>query len=519
MRNMKKWLATALALVMVFAMAACAVAAVGEGNNIITIDEDGTKHEYKVYQLLKGTYDATSEELQNINWGSSVTETDNAAEAFADVDANTAISVNTTDNTVTIGTGATARTYTLGEAYATISYNAGYKLEGVEDGYYVIIDVANKLDGDDDAYSAGVVVVVKDVTVTPKSATPTIDKQVWDETADAEAGAQNGWGETADHSIYETYQYKLIATIPDDADFDDYEHYYLQFVDTISKGVSFLGNVSVKVNNTDAEFTLSSNVNSASATNPVDGEVRFTVTIDDLKDYVTTLKGTVVTVTYDAYLNNECVIGNDDDNQNTVSLKYSNNPAWNGEGTPETGETGPDTVFTFTYKVENTKIDGTTQAKLAGAQFKLYTGYNAETKEGTGEISLILDSTLSAYRPVKASETAAEYMESNADGVFNIVGLDAGTYYLVETKAPTGYNDLETPIEVVIAATHKEDTATTASVTFTTDTKNTSNTVENYNGSTLPETGGMGTTVLYVGGGVLVLAAVVLLIAKRRSNA
>ncbi|MGN0776476.1 MAG: isopeptide-forming domain-containing fimbrial protein [Candidatus Ventricola sp.] len=519
---MKKWLATALALVMVFAMAACAVAAVGEGSNTITIDEDGTKHEYKVYQLLKGTYDADTKQLQNIDWGSSVTETGNAAEAFADVDANTAISVDTTANTVTIGSGENARTYTLGEAYATISYDVGYKLENVEDGYYVIIDVANKLEEDDDAYSAGVVVVVKDVTVTPKSATPTIDKQVWDESSDAEAGSQDGWGETADHSIYEKYQYKLIATLPDDADLEDYEHYYLQFVDNISKGVSFLGNVQVTVTNgngTSVAFTLSENVSNASATNPVDGAVQFTVTIGDLMNYVTTLKGTVVTVTYDAYLNNECVIGNEDDNQNTVSLKYSNNPAWNGEGTPETGKTGPDTVFTFTYKVENTKIDGTTQAKLAGAQFKLYTGYNAETKEGTGEISLILDSTLSAYRPVKAGETAAEYMESNSDGVFNIVGLDAGTYYLVETQAPTGYNDLEAPIEVVIEATHKEDTATTASVTFTTNTKNTNNTVQNFNGSTLPETGGMGTTVLYVGGGVLVLAAVVLLIAKRRSNA
>lgn len=518
MKHLKKLAGVLLALAMVFTLALPAFADVGEGSNTITISEDGTKHVYQVYQLLKGTYDEESGELQNIDWGSSVSEEGNAAEAFADVTAETTVSVNTTAKTVTIGTA----TYTLTDEYATITYveGTGYKLKGVEDGYYVIIDVANQEGGlGDDAYSAGIVKVVKDVTVTPKSATPTIDKQVHDETTDAEPNAVDGWGETADHAIYEVYQYKLIATLPDDADLDDYEHYYLQFVDTISEGVSFLGNVQVSVTNpkenTTVSFTLSDSVASASQTNPVNGEVTFTVTIQDLMQYVATLKGTVVTVTYDAYLNPKCKVGNDDSNQNKVSLKYSNNPAWNGEGTPETGETGPDYVFTFTYKVENTKIDGTTEKELAGAKFKLYTDYDAEMKTGSGEISLIYDATLVAYRPVKTGETAAEYMESDENGKFNIVGLDAGTYYLVETEAPTGYNNLDAPITIVIEATHAENSKTTASVTFTNE-QNVSNKVENFNGSTLPETGGMGTTLFYVLGGGLVLVAVVLLVTKKR---
>ena len=180
MKHMKKFVSLLLTVVMVLAMSMTAFAAVGDGSNTITISEDGTKHVYEVYQLLKGTYDEETGELQNIAWGSSVSEEGNAAEAFANVTADTPVSVNTTAKTVTIGTD----TYTLTGKYATITYaeGTGYKLEGVEDGYYVIIDVANQEGGlGDDAYSAGVVKVVKDVTVTPKSATPTIDKQVHDE--------------------------------------------------------------------------------------------------------------------------------------------------------------------------------------------------------------------------------------------------------------------------------------------------------------------------------------------------
>ena len=132
----------------------------------------------------------------------------------------------------------------------------------------------------------------------------------------------------------------------------------------------------------------------------------------------------------------------------------------------------------------------------------------------------IYDEGKKAYRPIKSGETAAAYLESaEGTGVFNIVGLDAGTYYLVEEKAPTGYNELEEPIIIVIDATHSETSATSASVTFTEKTSNVNNTIKNYNGTTLPETGGIGTTIFYVVGSVLVIGAAVLLVTKKRMSA
>lgn len=517
MKHMRKLASLLLALVMVFALATTAFAAV---SNVITIDESGTKHVYEVYQLLTGTYDSETKELTNINWGSNVSSDKNAAEEFADVTADTTISVSTSAKTVTIG----EKTYQLtGDVYGTITYVDGeYTLTGVDDGYYVILDVSGSIAGEDDAYSAGVVRVAGgSVTVTPKSATPSVDKQVHDETTDAEANAVDGWGETADHAIYEVYQYKLIANLPNDADLDDYDHYYLQFVDNISTGVSCLGNFKVYVNDTQiTDFTVSDNAQNTSQDYPLDGAAEFTVTIQDVKTHITDLKGATVTVVYDAWLNPACAVGNVDTNRNKVSLKYSNNPEWNGTGTPETGETGPDYVFTFTYDVKNTKIDGTTNQNLAGAQFKLYSSYDETTKTGSNEISLIYDKGKKAYRPIKSGETAAAYLESaEGTGVFNIVGLDAGTYYLVEEKAPTGYNVLEEPIIIVIDATHSETSATSVSVTFTEKTSNVNNTIKNYNGTTLPETGGIGTTIFYVVGSVLVIGAAVLLVTKKRMSA
>ena len=164
----------------------------------------------------------------------------------------------------------------------------------------------------------------------------------------------------------------------------------------------------------------------------------------------------------------------------------------------------------FTYQVKNTKLDGDTDAALPGAGFRLYRDEGCEN-----EIALSYDQTKQAYRPIASGGPGQEMFSAVETGVFNIIGLDHGTYYLKETTIPTGYNELSpNPFVVTIRATHAESGAT-ANVTLA-QSSTMDNTIENFTGATLPSTGGMGTTLFYILGGVLVVGAGVLLIVRRR---
>ena len=102
-------------------------------------------------------------------------------------------------------------------------------------GYYLLKDNAI---GTDDAYTTYIVEVVDDVIVSRKAAKPTVDKQVSDEAEDAETNGES-WGETADHEINETFQFKLIANITGDEDYEDYDKYRITFHDTWTEGITY----------------------------------------------------------------------------------------------------------------------------------------------------------------------------------------------------------------------------------------------------------------------------------------
>lgn len=244
------------------------------------------------------------------------------------------------------------------------------------------------------------------------------------------------------------------------------------------------------------------------------------LTMDDVKPLVPS--GTtwgedeiVVEVVYNAHLNENAIVSTADVtdgvvNNNKVYLEYSNNPDSTGTGTNKTGQTPEDYVWAFTYGVDNTKYKNEALAgnELQDAGFRLYDA------AGTNEIGLIYDDTVSAYRPIKSGETAVE-MKSAADGKFNIIGLDAGTYTLRETSTPTGYNTCA-DVKIVIAAAHNESASGTAANLALTGSQNMDNDIVNKEGSTLPSTGGIGTTIFYGLGGILVLGSGVALVTKKK---
>lgn len=473
-----------------------------------TVDTDTTNHTYQIFQIFtgdlssktveEGGQEVTKDILSNLVWGENGTGSKGEVVPEEVINALNAVVGEELDKDKL----AVIETYvnTNGTPVKEITASGPASVD-LPAGYYLIRDLPDSQDGKDDAYTTYITVVVKDYTVKPKSAKPTVDKKV--------AG-----GETADYAINQTFQFTLTASLPADTDFAAYEKYKLTFNDTMSSGITFEKIDSVTVDGK----TIDSSKYKSSATEGKEGG-DWTLTIEDIKKAasgVDITDGCDVVVTYSAHLNEAAIahstggeITADNANTNSAKLTYSNNPNTGGDG--DTGETTTDDkVWVFTYKVDNTKVGETdgTRSPLKDAGFKLY------SEDGNTEIPLAYDAADNVYYPAAAGAAGVE-MKSAADGTFNIKGLDAGTYTLKETTTPAGYNTCD-DTKVKISATHQEDaTGTKATLTFSNDST-VNNTIVNKSGKELPSTGGIGTTIFYVVGGILVIGAGVILITRKR---
>lgn len=496
-------------LLSVLVIAGMTLTALAKETYSITVNNETAGHTYEVYQIFTGDLyqdpDTNEDILSNVKWGSGIAgqeedpDASDAARTLADSNGSDAEKI-----------AAFLEKYTLDKACGTLTYNEAeknYSISGLEPGYYLVKDKDNSLYGKDDAYTQYIVQVAKDVSMKPKSAKPTVDKQVRDEAEDAEDGAIDGWGESADHAINESFQFKLKADFPADTNFAAYKTYKVVFHDTMSDGVTFESIESVTV---DGIAVSDGYICTAS-----DGQAggSWKITIDDIKSVagVNLEDGAEVVVIYNAHLNESAEVNRGSGtttNNNKVFLEYSNNP--NAGGSGELGKTPEDYVWVFTYEVDNKKVDASDEKPLEGAGFKLYAA------DGNTEIKLVKDETISAYRPVKTGETEVE-MKSGTDGAFNIVGLDAGSYILKETSVPAGYNKCD-DVKFTIEAKHAEDAGGASAKTTLTSNSTVSNTIANKKGAILPKTGGIGTTIFYVLGTVLVVGAGILLAVKRRTK-
>ena len=531
MKHMKRILALALAVMMVMGLA-ISVSAEDTTTYSITINNTASGHTYEAYQIFKGdlkeptavdpTDAATTNVLSNIVWGSGVTADGQAAlQAKYEVTSAAALAEKlNADNIKEFATEVSKYLATVANSDSTVE-DGKYVISGLEPGYYLVKDQNGSLAGDHDAYTRYIIEVVENSTVNPKNSIPSVDKQVHDEEADAEEGHTAGWGETADHAINESFQFKLIATLTADTDYAAYETYKVVFTDTMSAGVTFESIASVTVDG----VPLGSDDYECTATAGQAGG-SWTLTIEDIKDFenVNLVDGASVVVIYNAHLNENAVIGDKDENKNTVYLEYSNNPNAGGEN--ELGKTKEDTVWVFTYEIDSVKYADEIKDTnvLPGAGFTLFTTTDGTTKDAA--VQLVYDTAKQAYRPASVAEIAADAtadekivvteMTSDAKGKFNVIGLDVGTYIMEETLVPAGYNKCA-DITITITATHEEtDEENAETVIKFNNADPIVNNVVNKSGVVLPETGGIGTTIFYALGGVLVLVAVVLLVTKKR---
>ena len=401
--------------------------------------------------------------------------------------------------------------------------------------------------------AASLVNVIGDTSINMKSNYPTVDKKLvstqtpgnnsitvngilnpsWesvhqgvlgedDENAPEDTIAPRGAADekkAGDFAIGDTVTYQLTSKVPD---MTGYNSYTFKFTDTLSKGLDLKAILSVKVGDTELKAgKTGDNTYLPIYTTNGNGTHTLTISFNDFYNNFKSRTGETITVVYTATLNKDAVIGMNP-NTNKAVVEYSNDPTAGGTGTSEPSivdvHTFDFTIYKYYLKDQNNKEDKTALAK---AEFELYKGNTEGTAADEQAKVNIVDERNGVYRQATADEAkAADFTSakivSDADGKVLVKGLEAGTYYLRETKAPEGYNKLLSDIKVVIEANYDTTTGklTNYTVTYTYNGKpiTVTNTdkltspevpVENKTGAQLPSTGSKGALMVTLAGIVL----------------
>ena len=540
----KKLLAALLAVAMVCAMAIPAFAF----ESWETEEDLNKNHDYIAFQIFKGVISSKDNPaLSGVTWGSHITNPDDFLKKLKDapiigaqfqsIDATDATDAATVqkvlaviskwhdsdDDSIAFARFVCHYLYSNGAAPDSDIVGGNSSITIPEAGYYLIVDTINFSNGDYyHAYNSFLLVNVPqavqtsyNVTINHKVVKPTVEKKVYDNFDNQDGTSTGDFGSSADHAINEKFQFQLIAKLPAGRDegraYDYYDKYTVCFNDTLSEGITYdgLDSVVIESNGTPYDITNDSSKYDIDISN-LKSQNSFVVKIHDVKNCVANLNdGATITVTYTAHLNDKAYVniaGGSTSNINKVYLTYSNNPK-DESSIGKTPESTP--VYVYTYQLNNTKYhdDDNPNNVLAGAGFRLYSD---EACHDEDEIKLKMNDDDTYSRDFSTEGKGVE-MISGQDGQFNVKGLDAGTYYLKETKTPDGYSACKV-IPVTIKADHsRNDQVNLEGSNLTNDIVNIK-----AGGITLPSTGGMGTTLFYVIGGGLMVAAVVLLVTKKR---
>lgn len=323
-----------------------------------------------------------------------------------------------------------------------------------------------------------------------------------------------------DFGIGDTVTYQLTSKVPD---MTGYNSYTFKFTDTLSKGLDLKAILSVKVGDTELKAgKAGDNTYLPTYTTNENGTHTLTISFNEFYNNFKDRTGDTITVVYTATLNKDAEIGMNP-NTNKAVVEYSNDPKSDGIGKSEPSivdvHTFDFTIYKYYLKDQNNKEDKTALAK---AEFELYKGNTEGTAADENAKVNIVDGGNGVYRQATADEAKATgftsaKIVSDADGKVLVKGLDAGTYYLRETKAPDGYNLLLDDVKVEIKAVYDDTTGklTRYSVDYTYNGKTTTGTaitaadnspevaVENKTGAELPSTGSKGALMVTLAGIVL----------------
>ena len=529
-KAIKKLLAALLAVAMLCAMAVPAFAH--------DTEEVRAHHSFEAFQIFTG--DVTGDDIEdfkisNVQWGKNITQHEDFLAKLKEAPTigklfsgattpQEAVAVisqwnDSDDNSIAFARFVCNYLYSDAVDRGTPIPSSGDVVEIPEGGagYYLVVDTTNFSSGESyHAYNSFLLKVSKgkfNLPIKPKFVKPTVEKKVYDNDIN-DISAAGGWGSSADHAINEKFKFQLIAKLPksDDRAYDYYKEYAVLFNDTLSEGITYdtLDSVVINSNNHTYDITNDSSMYGVDDSR-LESDHSFVVRIPNVKACGAGLNlndGATITVTYTAHLNDKATVNtanssNTTENKNSVYLQYSNNPRID----TSLDHTHESEVCVYTYQLNNTKHqDSETGPVLAGAGFRLYSDEACTPEQ---EVRLYKEGNF--YFPIKdaTDKKAVEMMISGQDGQFNVRGLDAGTYYLKETKTPDDYSTCPDK-EIVISATHNVYNVSLAG--------NLSNKIINKKagGITLPSTGGIGTTLFYVVGGGLMVAAIVLLVTKKR---
>ena len=531
-RSFNVFLTCVLAFTMAFAMGLTASAA----DYTITINKPtgDIDRTYEAYQIFRGNLDGST--LSDIEWGTGIdgaaflTELQKNAPFTSCTDAKTVAEklADFTDDS----DEAVAFAKLAGKFLTTATASSSTGQITVPAGYYLLKDVTTVTD---DALSLNILKVVKDVTVNPKADHPTVDKKI---------GTDITTGVAANEAtIGDKVPFVIASKVPQ---MQGYTKYFFVLNDSMTAGLTYNKDVAIKIGTT----TLA-----ADAYDVVYDDTANTMKIV-IKNFIQykSEAGKDIVVTYSATLNEKADL-TQAGNKNTVKLTYSNNPNvdYKGDNEPDTtdpvGETPEHVTVTYSTKLQLTKVDGADHnVKLEGVEFQI-TGTSIKTavskgeyfkQDAAGTYYQLKDGTFTETVPTTETEskyvsTSVKYAKvtdtaeqtkmqkvtasgtTDANGLITFEGLGAGTYYITELKTKSGYNLLTAPITVTItAAPSATGCSWTVSTNATFEDDMVKLTVENNKGSVLPITGGIGTTIFYVIGGLLVCGAVVMAITKKK---
>lgn len=522
MKKFRRIMALLLATVMVMSMGVVAFAA--DGDKTISVAA-GDTHSYEAYQIF--TADESDGVLTTVKWGKNGTGTEGDP-----VDENTLKAIAAIKGSDADKAAALSAYVNLTGAPFVDEITAD-KSAKVAPGYYLIKDKTGVTLEEGDEYTLYIVEVAQDVTITRKASTTEAHKTIDDvndsDTTDA-TPSMNGERQTSsDYDIGDEVPYHLTAKISEKV--GNYKKYHIDFVDVLETGkFDAISALTIKMDGQAIEDTEDYTVAITGASDATKNG--FTVTIEwtpKTGKTLDSLKGKEVTIDFTATLGQGAAIG-EAGNKNTFHLEYSNNP--NDTDGSDEGQTPEEKVITFTYKVVVDKYDEDGTTPLENAGFTLYKVSKEDAVAGVTGADAKAKNTAWAAKQIKTwTATAEEGKTTGKNNRFSFKGIDDGYYVLCETTTPTNYNTME-PQVFKVTATHGGagnkgitlDTLTgdkvSGDITLTPDKSagSISTDVTNKKGASLPETGGMGTTLFYIVGAALVIGAGVVLVSRRRMN-